>query len=311
MKANRRVIIIILATLSVICLLTGVMFWVWDTRDLSVVTEDLGDGSILSEELISDSYSETDSETVEMVSAEDEDVSADDGADLNIPEFDASKVIIEEKVENPYKEWFLKNPDMVAWIKIPDSCVDYPVMWTPEDEEYYLRKDFDKKYDKTGTPFLDSDSSIYPASTNLIIYGHNFKDVMFYDVLKYEDEDYFKAHPYLYLYEKDCEHVYAVMAAFLSRVYYTTDTCFKYYKFFNAENEEEFLDFYDNVKELSFYDTGITAEYGDKFVTLSTCSDYLPGGVGRFVLVAKEIENGDKYLSLDESTADKDNEGQQ
>ena len=311
MKANRRVIIIILATLSVICLLTGVMFWVWDTRDLSVVTEDLGDGSILSEELISDSYSETDSETVEMVSAEDEDVSADDGADLNIPEFDASKVIIEEKVENPYKEWFLKNPDMVAWIKIPDSCVDYPVMWTPEDEEYYLRKDFDKKYDKTGTPFLDSDGSIYPASTNLIIYGHNFKDVMFYDVLKYEDEDYFKAHPYLYLYEKDCEHVYAVMAAFLSRVYYTTDTCFKYYKFFNAENEEEFLDFYDNVKELSFYDTGITAEYGDKFVTLSTCSDYLPGGVGRFVLVAKEIENGDKYLSLDESTADKDNEGQQ
>ena len=191
---------------------------------------------------------------------------------------------------------------MVGWIKIPDTCVDYPVMWTPDDEEYYLRKDFNKKYDVTGTPFLDTESCMYPASTNLIIYGHNFKDVQFYDVLKYESEDYYKAHPYVYIYGKDYEHVYAVMAAFLTRVYYTTDTCFKYYKFFNASNEEEFLDFYNNVKELSFYDTGVTAEYGDRFVTLSTCSDHLPGGVGRFVLVAKEIEHGDKYLSLDEST---------
>ena len=310
MKANRRVIIFILATLSVICLLTGVMFWVWDTQDVSVVSGDIGDGSILAEETISDLRTEPEDVSQDTVSLDDKDVSDGDGNALDIPEFDPSKVIVEEKVENPYKEWFLKNSDMVAWIKIPDTCVDYPVMWTPDDEEYYLRKDFDKKYDKTGTPFLDSDSSIYPASTNLIIYGHNFKDVMFYDVLKYEDEEYFKSHPYLYLYEKDCVHVYAVMSAFLSRVYYTTDTCFKYYKFFNASNEEEFLDFYDNVKELSFYDTGITAEYGDKFVTLSTCSDYLPGGVGRFVLVAKEIENGDKYLSLDESTEDKDSEGQ-
>ncbi len=313
MKANR--IIIILVTLSVLCLLTGVMFWVWDTLDVSVVSEDIGDGSILVEELISAASTEPVSEVVEEPPVAETDVSADDSIVLNIPKFDASKVIVEEKVEerveNPYKEWYLKNSDMVAWIKIPDTCVDYPVMWTPDDEEYYLRRDFDKKYDKTGTPFLDTDSFIYPASTNLIIYGHNFKDVMFYDVLKYEDEEYFKAHPYLYLYEKDCEHVYAVMSAFLSRVYYTTDTCFKYYKFFNAHNEEEFLDFYDNVKKLSFYDTGITAEYGDKFVTLSTCSDYLPGGVGRFVLVAKEIENGEKYFSLEESTVDKAVESQQ
>ncbi|MCR5720751.1 MAG: class B sortase [Lachnospiraceae bacterium] len=310
MKANRRVIIIILATLSVICLLAGVLFWVWDTQDVSVVSDDIGDGSLIAEEAVSDLQTEPEEEPEDKASLDETDASGDDNSALDIPEFDPSKVIVEEKVENPYKEWFLKNSDMVAWIKIPDTCVDYPVMWTPEDEEYYLRKDFYKKYDKTGTPFLDSDSSIYPASTNLIIYGHNFKDVMFYDVLKYEDEEYFKAHPYLYLYEKDCEHVYAVMSAFLSRVYYTTDTCFKYYKFFNASTEEEFLDFYDNVKELSFYDTGITAEYGDKFVTLSTCSDYLPGGVGRFVLVAKEIENGEKYLSLDESTEDKDSEGQ-
>ena len=301
MKAKRRVIIIILVVLSVICLAVGCAFWVWDTQDLTAGGDTSQSSEILHEEAISDN---TPVEDTESVSSEEEDLSGNDEQELEVPEFDPENVVIEEEVENPYKEWFLKNSDMVAWIKIPDTCVDYPVMWTPDDEEYYLRKDVDKKYDKTGTPFLDTESCMYPASTNLIIYGHNFKDIMFYDVLKYEDEEYFKAHPYLYLYGKDYEHVYAVMAVFLSRVYYTTDTCFKYYKFFNAGNEDEFLDFYNNVKELSFYDTGITAEYGDKFVTLSTCSDHLPGGVGRFVLVAKEIEHGDKYLSLDGSTTD-------
>lgn len=305
MKTNRRVIISILVILSVVCLIVGCAFFVWDTQDLTAANRVTQSTDILKEEAISDNLP---SEKSETVSSNETDASGNDSLISDMPEFDPKKVVIEEKIENPYKEWFLKNSDMVAWIKIPDTCVDYPVMWTPDDEEYYLRKDFDKKYDIAGTPFLDSDSSMYPSSTNLIIYGHNFKDIMFYDVLKYEDEDYFKAHPYLYLYEKDCEHVYAVMSAFLSRVYYTTDTCFKYYKFFNAGNEEEFLDFYDNVKKLSLYDTGITAEYGDSFVTLSTCSDHLPGGVGRFVLVAKEIEHGDKYLSLDESTNDNGNQ---
>ena len=303
MKAKRRAIVIILVALSVICLAVGCAFWVWDTQDLTAASASPG-SELLHEEIISGN---TPAEDKETVSLDTEDSSGNDGPVLEVPEFDPEKVIIEEEVENPYKEWFQKNSDMVAWIKIPDTCVDYPVMWTPDDEEYYLRKDFDKKYDKTGTPFLDSESCMYPSSTNLIIYGHNFKDIMFHDVLKYEDEEYFKAHPYLYLYGKDYEHVYAVMAAFLSRVYYTTDTCFKYYKLFNAGNEEEFLDFYNNVKELSFYDTGITAGYGDRFVTLSTCSDHLPGGVGRFVLVAKEIEHGDKYLSLDEGTEDNGN----
>ena len=302
MKARRRLIVFILAALSVICLAVGAVFWYWDTHDLTATSGESSVGSILNEEPIEEVSSNDAEEVSADVSSDETDVIDSDGIIADMPEFDPDKVIVQDEVENPYKDWFLRNSDMVAWIKIPDTCVDYPVMWTPEDEEYYLRKDFDKKYDKTGTPFLDSESSVYPSSTNLIIYGHNFKNVMFYDVLKYEDEAYFKEHPYLYLYEKDYEHVYAVMAAFLSRVYYTTDTCFKYYKFFNAENEEEFLDFYKNVKELSFYDTGVTAEYGDNFVTLSTCSDHLPGGVGRFVLVAKEIEHGDKYLSFDEST---------
>jgi sortase B len=299
-KDKNRVIIYILVVLFAVCLVVGCVFLFWDHPDiLPPETESVSETLFEERELV----------VQEPVKAVEDDasvsLSGSDAPELNLPDFDPSKVVEEKApVENPYKDWFLKNDDMVAWIKIPDTCVDYPVMWTPEDEEYYLRKDFNKKYDKAGVPFLDTESSMYPMTTNLIIYGHNFEGIMFYDVLKYEDESYFKDHPYLYLYGKDCEHKYAVMAAFRSRVYYTTDTCFKYYKFFQAETEEEFKDFYDNVKELSYYDTGVTASFGDRFVTLSTCSDHLPGGVGRFVLVAVEIESGDKYLSIDESTSE-------
>ncbi len=300
MKDKNRVIIYILVVLFAVCLVVGCVFLFWDHPDiLPPETESASETLFEERELV----------VQEPVKAVEDDasvsLSGNDAPELNLPDFDPSKVVEEKApVENPYKDWFLKNDDMVAWIKIPDTCVDYPVMWTPEDEEYYLRKDFNKKYDKAGVPFLDTESSMYPMTTNLIIYGHNFEGIMFYDVLKYENESYFKDHPYLYLYGKDCEHKYAVMAAFRSRVYYTTDTCFKYYKFFQADTEEEFKDFYDNVKELSYYDTGVTASFGDRFVTLSTCSDHLPGGVGRFVLVAVEIESGDKYLSIDESTSE-------
>ena len=300
MKDKNRVIIYILVVLFAVCLIVGCVFLFWDHPDiLPPETESVSETLFEERELV----------VQEPVKVTEDDasvsLSGSDAPELNLPDFDPSKVVEEKApVENPYKDWFLKNDDMVAWIKIPDTCVDYPVMWTPEDEEYYLRKDFNKKYDKAGVPFLDTESSMYPMTTNLIIYGHNFEGIMFYDVLKYENESYFKDHPYLYLYGKDCEHKYAVMAAFRSRVYYTTDTCFKYYKFFQAETEEEFKDFYDNVKELSYYDTGVTASFGDRFVTLSTCSDHLPGGVGRFVLVAVEIESGDKYLSIDEGTSE-------
>lgn len=208
-----------------------------------------------------------------------------------------------EAIENPYKEYFLQNEDMIAWMKIPDTVVDYPVMWTPRDENYYLYKDFNGNKDKKGCLLLDTDSSMDPLSTNLIVHGHNFSGVMFGDLhIYYATRESRDKYPYIYLYGKDCEHIYEVMAVFKSKVYYTTDTCFKYYKFFNATNQEEFDDFYNNVKELQLYDTGVTAELGDKFLTLSTCSEHTENG--RFVVVAKEIDPGDYYLPVTENSSD-------
>lgn len=203
-------------------------------------------------------------------------------------------------VDNPYKEYFLSNEDMAGWLQIPDTNIDYPVMWTPENEEYYLRKGFDGKYDKAGCLILDTDSKVEPATTNLIIHGHNMKaGTMFGKLEKYKDAEYAAAHNTVLLHTPETLRTYEVVAVFRSQVYKKSDQVFKFYKFFVADSEEEFLDFYNNIKELSLYDTGVTAEYGDRFITLSTCSYHVDNG--RFVVVAKEVEEQHLYKPIVES----------
>ena len=201
-------------------------------------------------------------------------------------------------IENPYAEHYLANEDMAGWLQIPGTVIDYPIMWTPEDENYYLYRGFDKKDNKNGCLILDTDSSLNPLTTNLIIHGHNMKSgAMFGDLTEYEAKDYYEDHKQIILHTREGQRNYEVLAVFRSQVFKKTDDVFKFYKFFQADTEEEFLDFYNNIKELSLYDTGVTAEYGDNFITLSTCVYQVKNG--RFVVVAKEVDSGDSYLPIE------------
>lgn len=197
--------------------------------------------------------------------------------------------------ENPYAELFARNEDMAAWLVVDGTAIDYPVMQTMEDENYYLKRDFDGNEDEAGCLILDTDSDLYGSGTvNLIIHGHNMKaGTMFGSLDEYKDENYYSEHKYMELYTEKEKRRYEVMAVFYSQVYFTTDQVFKYYKFFQAQDEEEFRYFYDNVKKMSLYDTGVTAKLGDNFLTLSTCTYHVEDG--RFVVVAKEIERPEEY----------------
>ena len=193
-----------------------------------------------------------------------------------------------EPYASPYQSYFDENDDMIAWLQIPDTVIDYPVMQTMDDENYYLKRGFDKKDNVNGCLIMDTDSDVPTPGTNLIIHGHNMKNGSMFGSLKYyEDETYCSEHPYVYLYTEEDARTYEVIAVFRSQVFKKTDTSFKYYKFFQADTEEEFNDFYDNIMDMSLYDTGVTAEFGDNFVTLSTCAYHVTNG--RFVVVAKEI----------------------
>ncbi len=230
-------------------------------------------------------------------------VPLDDEEDpINIEETDSDKPKAERpepvRIPNPYKEKFLENEDMVGWLTLKDSPIDCPVMWTPENEEKYLHMDFNGNYSVGGCLLLDTDSALDPLTTNLIIHGHNMGNgTMFGTLSKFESEEYMEKHKFFHLHTKDYDHRYKVMAVFRSKVFYVSDECFKYYKFFEAKDEKEFEDFYNNVKEMSLYDTGVEAKYGDKFLTLSTCSYHTQNG--RFVVVCKEIDPGDYYEAFE------------
>ncbi len=187
-----------------------------------------------------------------------------------------------------YEELYNQNKSLIGWVKIADTVIDYPVMQTVNNE-YYLDHNFNQEYDKNGSIFLDASCSIYPRSTNLIIYGHHMKSgKMFGSLQKYQSESYYKDHKYIQfdtIYE---EGTYEVMFVFRDKVYSQGDVNFKYYEFIDANSEEEFNSYMNEMAAASYYDTGVIAEYGDQLLTLSTC-DYQQDN-GRFVVVARKVE---------------------
>ena len=191
-------------------------------------------------------------------------------------------------VLDKYKTLYEKNKKLIGWLKIDDTIIDYPVMQT-SNNEYYLDHNFNQEYDKNGSLFLDCDCSIYPRSTNLIIYGHHMKSgQMFGGLQKYAKESYYQEHSIIQFDSIYEEATYQVMYVFRSQVYNEDDIVFKYYQFIEANSETEFNSYMQEMARISLYDTGVTASYGDSLLTLSTCDHSQEDG--RFVVVAKRIK---------------------
>ncbi len=194
---------------------------------------------------------------------------------------------IEAVVLDEYKNLLKKNKKLIGWVKIDDTYIDYPVMQT-SDNEYYLDHNLNQEYDKNGSIFMDKDCDVLKPSTNLILYGHHMQSgKMFGNLDKYSNQDYYQDHKYIEfdtIYEKG---IYEVMYVFRSRVYSEQDVVFKYYQFIDAGSEVEFNSNMKEMAAMSLYDTGVTAVYGDRLLTLSTC-DYQEKN-GRFVVVAKKV----------------------
>ena len=178
-----------------------------------------------------------------------------------------------------------ENADMAGWIRVEGTDIDYPVMHRG-DNSFYLEHNFYGDYDRNGSLFIDRYCSIFPQSENIIIYGHNVNGAPSFGQIKfYKDKGFYELHPNIYfdtIYEKG---TYQVVAAFITSV---EKKGFKYYLFYGYDNEEQFNEFAEYVKKKATYDTGVSMEFGDKFITLSTC-DYAVSD-GRFVVVAKKIK---------------------
>lgn len=196
----------------------------------------------------------------------------------------------EETILPEYAEIYERNPDMVGWISIADTRINYPVMQSSGDPNFYLKHSFDKSSSNHGCPYVNANCDVDKPSDNLIIYGHRMKDgSMFADLEKFTTKSFWEAHKTITFNTLTQRQTYEVIAVFKVATGTGSASEFKYYAFTDASTPEAFDGYISSAKSKALYDTGITAAYGDKILTLSTCeySNYN----GRLVVVAKKTDN--------------------
>lgn len=192
----------------------------------------------------------------------------------------------EQTVFEKYAAAYEQNSDLVGWVTIDGTNINYPVMQTIDDPNYYLKHSFEKKYSNYGVPYVQENCAL-GISDNTVIYGHHMNDgSMFSDLCKYESEDFYREHKTIRFDTLSGFGEYEIVAVFKTVAY--SEQGFKYYHFVNAEDKAAFDEFLAGCNALRLYDTGVSAEYGDKLITLSTCEYSRTNG--RMVVVARKID---------------------
>ncbi len=186
-----------------------------------------------------------------------------------------------------YQDLHNQNSDMVGWLQIENTKINYPVLQSSEDNaNYYLYRDFDKNDSVRGSIYAWEKCDIFKPSDNITLFGHNMKDgTMFAYLGNYYDKSTWEENPLIFFDTLTESHVYKIFAVFKTSG--TDNVGFAYHQMVDAESEEAFNEFVATCKQLAFYDTGITPVYGDKLLCLSTCEYTIDNG--RFVVAAVRI----------------------
>lgn len=178
------------------------------------------------------------------------------------------------------------NSDFAGWLTVPGTKIDYPVMLTPDDPQYYLRRAFDKSSSSSGTPFIGLNGT--PDTDCFIIYGHNMKNkTMFGTLSSYQDKSFWERFPtfsFNTLYET---RTYQVFAALECRILEDDEPGLRYYEYSGDLTEAEFGELTDWLLSNAAYETGITPSYEEQILILSTCSYHTDNG--RFIVAARRI----------------------
>lgn len=182
-----------------------------------------------------------------------------------------------------------RNPDFIGWISIDATNLSFPVMYSPDEPDFYLRHDFEGEYSDSGVPYLDARCTLTAAdrSDNLVIYGHNMKTGTIFGCLTgYQKADYYAEHPYVEFDTVYGDGKYQVFAAFAIDV--VADTTFVYNQYVDLD-EAGYDAYVDEVIARSDVDSGIRPEYGEQLLTLSTCA--YSSDNGRYVVVARRVQD--------------------
>jgi len=203
------------------------------------------------------------------------------------------KVVLDKSAILPeLKDIYALNDELVGWVNIPDTVIDYPVVQA-EDGEYYLTHDFYGEENINGQIILDALCDPYTPSYNLILSGHHMKNgTMFGGLPQYRNQSYWETHKLLEFDTLMERKLYVVFACFYSADYDEDETGFRYNAIIDYKMDAD--RWLEEIEENQLYDTGIEREFGDEFITLTTC-DRARHRNGRFVVVGRKIREGETF----------------
>ena len=203
---------------------------------------------------------------------------------LELPKSDESPPEIDIGTGADLAACLAQNDDFIAWIRIPGTNVDYPVVWT-DDAEYYLHHTFTGKQGAAGTLFslMKTDYSI--PSRNIAIYGHHLKssgEKMFTSLMRYKNPDFYEDNQTIVLDSLYRHSDYTIFAVVNMKVgdWEPSRTTFS--------GDAAFMAFVNRAKSESLYDTGVEVGADDHILTLITCDRSYAGKDGRLVILAVE-----------------------
>lgn len=166
------------------------------------------------------------------------------------------------------------NKDIYAWIYIPDTKIDYPVLQHPTDNSYYLNYNLDGSRGYPGCIYSEDYNTKDFSDPVTVLYGHNMKNgTMFAGLHRYSDSEYMEEHPYVYIYTEEGLMVYEVFAAHE----YSNDHILYNHDYTDREEMEEYLDSIENVRDMNrVLREGVEVTPDSKVITLSTCISHKP-----------------------------------
>jgi sortase B len=173
------------------------------------------------------------------------------------------------------------NNEVVGWITVPNTKVDYPVV-KAADNEFYLHRNIEGQRSEAGTIFMDFRNSGDGNDRHTILYGHNMRDgSMFQGIMKYKDRDFFQKNAMIRFATLFAEEEWEVFSS------YVTDTDF-YYLVTSFRSKRDYLNFLNELKVRSSFDRDLELTEYDQILTLSTCSYEFEGA--RFVVHARKVK---------------------
>lgn len=175
------------------------------------------------------------------------------------------------------------NTEIHGWIEIPNTLINYAVVQSADDDEFYSDHAVDRSYYSGGSIFSQRYNSLDFSDSVTVLYGHNRKNgTMFATLNNYADPEYFASHGTVYIYMSDAVYEYAVFAAYP----HSSEHLLLCHDF---DDEDEFNAYFDSLKDSvnTNYNRDMFPEFGDKVLTLSTC--YKQNRMQRYLVQAKLV----------------------